>query len=191
MTLPDFRKKESFTPLEKAADFNRRLLPLKADGDSKLPSARTVRKQNSLMGFICAVNLFFIFAASSFFIMPASAADARESAVVGYTLLDCYKFALKQSETIAIQKERILEAEGHFLQSLSGVLPHASFAYSEKWQDGSNDSSFTLKEVPEGKFVFSQPLFSGFKEFAAMAGAKAEQRQFHQETIRAEQLLFV
>ena len=51
-----------FTPLEKAADFNRRSLPLKADGGLKPPSApletdfltgsaQTVREQSSLTGF--------------------------------------------------------------------------------------------------------------------------------------------
>ena len=50
-----------FTPLEKASDFNRRLLPIKADGgfqpeaDPPLaempPSADTVRERSSLTGF--------------------------------------------------------------------------------------------------------------------------------------------
>ena len=40
-----------FTPLEKAADFNRRSVPLKADGGIQPPSAQTVREQSSLTGF--------------------------------------------------------------------------------------------------------------------------------------------
>ena len=53
--------KGPFTPLEKASDFNRRLLPIKADGgfqpeaDPPLaempPSANTVRERSSLTGF--------------------------------------------------------------------------------------------------------------------------------------------
>jgi len=53
-----------FTPLEKATDFNRWSLPLKADGGLKPPSAQTVspvrdkslngvREQSSLTGFTC------------------------------------------------------------------------------------------------------------------------------------------
>src|SRR3989338_1494741 len=106
------------------------------------------------------------------------------------TLMDCYDLALKQSETIAIQKERIKEAQARFSQSLSGIMPEATYSYSERRQDGAGNSNFTLREVPESKFVFSQPLFSGFKEFAAMAASRAEQRQFKHEKIRAQQLLF-
>ena len=107
------------------------------------------------------------------------------------TLAEAYRLALKRSETIAIQSELIKETEGRFLQSLSGVLPRATFSLSEKRQDGTGSSAFTLKEVPERKFVFSQPLFSGFKEFAAMAGTRAERRQRVAEKARAEHLLFV
>lgn len=107
------------------------------------------------------------------------------------TLTDCYKLALKQSEKIAIQKERIKEAEGSFLQSLSGVLPDVSFINSDKRQDGSGSSNFTLGEVPESRFTFTQPLFSGFKEFAAIAAGAAEKRQRLAEQQRARQLLFL
>ena len=39
------------TPLEKATDFNRWSLPLKADGGLKPPSAQAVRERSSLTGF--------------------------------------------------------------------------------------------------------------------------------------------
>ncbi len=107
------------------------------------------------------------------------------------TLADCYALALKQSETLAIHQELITQAEARFTQALSGILPRASFVSTDKRQDGSGSSAFTLKQVPERKFTFSQPLFSGFREFAAMAGTKAERRQRMLEKTRAEQLLFV
>lgn len=107
------------------------------------------------------------------------------------TLQDCYALALKRSETIAIDQQVIKETEGRFLQALSAALPRASFQSSDKRQDGSGSSAFTLRYVPQRQFVFSQPLFSGFKEFAAMAGSRAERRQRIQEKVRAEQLLFV
>ena len=107
------------------------------------------------------------------------------------SLNDCYKLALKQSERIAIQQELITEAEAHFTLGLSGVLPRASFYSSDKKQDGSGSSAFTLRKVPERKFVLSQPLFAGFKEFAAMSGSRAEKQQRTYEKMRAEQLLFV
>ena len=105
------------------------------------------------------------------------------------TLEECYQLALKRSETIAIQREMLEEAQGRFMQALSGILPRASFVLSERRQDGSGESAFTLRRVPEQRFTFSQPLFGGFKEFAAMAGTKAERRQRVHEKERAEQLL--
>ena len=98
---------------------------------------------------------------------PVRAEDATP-----LTLSDCYALALKRSEEIAIRGELIRETEGRFLQALSTALPRASFELSEKRQDGSGGSAFTLKEVPERRFVFSQPLFSGFKEFAAVRGSR-------------------
>jgi len=105
------------------------------------------------------------------------------------TLLNCYQLALTHSETIAIQRERLAETEGRFLQALSGILPRATFAWSEKRQDGSGGSAFQLREIPERKFVVTQPLFAGFKEFAAMAGSRAERRQRLQEEANAQLLL--
>ena len=107
------------------------------------------------------------------------------------TLQDCYRMALKQSEEVAIRAELIAETEGRFQQALSGILPKVSFSSVDKRQDGNGGSAFTRRSLPERKFTFSQPLFSGFKEFAAMWGAKAEKHQREQLKARAEQLLLV
>ncbi|OGX40113.1 MAG: hypothetical protein A3C53_08015 [Omnitrophica WOR_2 bacterium RIFCSPHIGHO2_02_FULL_68_15] len=117
---------------------------------------------------------------------PAAAEDLPP-----LTLPECYRLALKRSEEIAIRGEVIKETEGRFLQALSTALPNASFVLSEKRQDGSGGSIFTLESIPERRFAFSQPLFSGFKEFAAIAGSRSERRQREHERTRAEQLLFV
>lgn len=109
----------------------------------------------------------------------------------GLTLRECYALALKRSETIAIQAELIKETEGRFLQALSGILPEASYVISEQRQDGTGASAFTLRHVPQHRFFFSQPLFAGFKEFAAMAGSRAERRERKHEKARAEQLLLI
>ncbi len=114
----------------------------------------------------------------------------RPSVTASLTLRECYALALKQSEDIAVQQELIKETEGRFLQAVSGVLPRASFSSSDTRQDASGESAFKLQHVPLRKFTFSQPLFAGFKEFAAMAGSRAERRQRTYEKARAEQLLF-
>lgn len=117
------------------------------------------------------------------------AARADEAPLANLSLKEAYQLALKRSETIGIQKEVIKEAEGRFLQALSTVLPQVSFVDTEEWQDAPKGGT-PRRYVPERKFVFTQPLFSGFKEFAGPAASKAERRQRRQELVRAKQLLF-
>lgn len=104
-------------------------------------------------------------------------------------LEECYALALKQSEVVAIDIEKIKQAEAHFLQALGTLLPQVSLSRTETRQDtelsSSSDSSF------EQKAVFKQVLFSGFKEFAGMSGSQLEKKQRLHEKRRAEQLLFV
>ncbi len=114
----------------------------------------------------------------------------RGEEVSARTLHECYELALKQSETLAIQKEVIEEARGRFLQALSTLSPRASFSYSNKWQDVDETTSTLRRETPEGKFTFSQPLFTGFKEFADIAAGNAEKKQRRYEFKRASQVLF-
>ena len=125
-------------------------------------------------------------------ILPNEGAFAQTVSPVSepLTLHDCYRLALKQSEKVAIHQEMIKEAEARFSQSLGGILPHATFESSTKRQNGSNSSNFSLTEIPENKFIFSQPLFSGFKDFAGMGANRAERRQRTQQMRRAQQLLF-
>jgi len=132
---------------------------------------------------------FLLFLILAQLLRPAGAAADEQTAPL--TLADCYALALKRSEEVAIRKELVAESEARFQQALSGALPRASFAASEKRQDGTGASAFTLRNVPERKFVFSQPLFSGFKEFIAMAGSRHERSQREHEVRRAEQLLLI
>ncbi len=116
---------------------------------------------------------------------------AKEARAEALTLEDCYALALKQSETIAINKETIKEAEAHFLQALGTLLPHVSFAINEYRQDLPTPSATALKKSYDNKFVFTQALFSGFKEFISIAGSNIERAQYVNQVRRAEQLLLV
>ncbi|MDD5594925.1 MAG: TolC family protein [Candidatus Omnitrophica bacterium] len=104
------------------------------------------------------------------------------------TLGDCYKLALKQSEIIAIDAEQIKIAEAHFLEAFGTIMPQVSFSHGQTRNQSSNTS---LNKTYEAKFTFTQDLFSGFKEFAAIKGSGLEKNQRQQEKWRAEQLLFV
>jgi outer membrane protein len=121
-------------------------------------------------------------------ILTAGPAFAQGQSV-DLTLRDCYTLALERSETVGIQKQLIKETEGQMLQALSTALPNVSFSYSETRQDKGGDP-FVRPTSHEGKFVFTQPLFTGFKEFAAISGSKHLGRQRKLELKRAQQLLF-
>lgn len=115
----------------------------------------------------------------------APSIEARKEITNGLTLWECYELALKQSERLAIQQEQIKIAEARFIQSLSGILPRVSFQRTELREKIDNNSQ------GESRFIFTQPLFSGFREFAAMAGSKAEKRQRKFELLRAKHTLFI
>ena len=136
--------------------------------------------------FLCFFLLFF--ACSAVFAAPAAQpGTVPEDVSQNLTLSECYKLALKQSELIAVDTEKIKEAEGRFLQSLGTILPQVSFARTQTRQDL---GSSTPQKKYEQKFVFQQQLFSGFKEFAAMAASGYGKKQFRSEQVRAQQLLF-
>lgn len=111
------------------------------------------------------------------------------------TLKNCYKLALKHSEILAIEQEKILQAEAQFQQALSGLLPNVSFLITKKKQDskaggdGGVGGTFTRRDIPEKKITLSQPIFNGFKEFSAMAASKSQEEQRVYEKMRAEELL--
>ncbi|MBI3292522.1 MAG: TolC family protein [Elusimicrobia bacterium] len=114
------------------------------------------------------------------------------------TLQDCYHLALQRSEDLKTQSENIAQAEARYQQALGNVLPHLSFNVSESLQDTSGISggdggvggTFTRRERPEVKFIVRQPLFSGFREFAAMSSFKSESRRATLLFNRASKLLF-
>lgn len=106
------------------------------------------------------------------------------------TLNECFRLALKQSESIAIDREKIKEAEARFTQAFGTMLPNVSFGRSDSLQDTAHQSSFKEHSYDQ-KFIFKQTLFAGFKEFAGAAGSKLEVKQRGLEAKRATQILFV
>ncbi len=126
----------------------------------------------------------------SFFPVVVFSADVNKEYTLkneSLTLKDCYKLALKQSELIAIDAEQIKIAEAHFLQAFGTIMPQVSFSHTET----RNSHNTALNNTHEEKFIFTQDLFSGFKEFAGMKSSNFEKRQRQNELWRAQQLLFV
>ncbi len=120
---------------------------------------------------------------------PAPVPAAATEPAGPLTLETCYALALRQSELIAVDAERIKQAEARFTQALGTALPQVSFSRTETRQQASAAVPADTRYY-EQKFTFRQSLFSGFKEFAGMAGSRLEKQQFESEKRRAEQLLF-
>lgn len=111
----------------------------------------------------------------------------------GLTLQDCYQKALQQSETIAIKQQQIEEAKAQLLNAWSTISPHVSFLYTYL-----RSSTYPIKSAPtyvaqansqDARFTLTQPLFSGFKEYAGLAAAKHLNQQRSSEELYAEQIL--
>ena len=116
------------------------------------------------------------------------------------TLEQAYRLARIQSETVAMKMEELNVAQGHLYQALDIVMPKVNFVMTRQEQDASKDvgagaegvgGTFTRRTTPENKFTFSQPIFSGFKEFAMIQASGAEKSQKRFEIRRAEETLFI
>lgn len=132
---------------------------------------------------------------------PRSPEQTVESpaALPSLTLEDAYQAALLRSEELAMKKADIDMTWANFLDATSQALGDISFQMEDfRQQDlkgGSSESgatsSFNRPESRENKFVFSQPLFQGFKSIGALAGAGSLRRQREYTYTRAKQLLFL
>ncbi len=95
----------------------------------------------------------------------------------GKTFQDCYEASLKQTTSIPIQQELIKQAEATYNQAFGSSLPNISAVKNFGWPKAeTGKSSFTSSNVTvesDTKLMLTQPLFQGFKEFAARKEAKA------------------
>ena len=114
------------------------------------------------------------------------------------TLGDCYELALRRSETVAIQKEEIKEAEAQFFIASSEAIGDLDFIMQRTLQqelpttsDESVSGSFRDPDRRERRFTLTQPLFQGFKALGALTGAGSLRRQQKEEWRRARQLLLL
>ena len=116
------------------------------------------------------------------------------------TLSQAYALALDRSETLAIHRELIEEAWGRTLSALGVILPSASFVMTQFNQDAISSlgdgsegviANASRGSTPLKKFTFSQPLFSGFKEFAVLASGKADRKRQRHLYDRARQMVVI
>lgn len=114
------------------------------------------------------------------------------------TLKHAYESALKQSEKIAIEREDIEKARARFYRSFTYFLPTVDYEISRTEKDAISSLSSdgvsgdaARRVTPEAKFTFSQPIFSGFKEYAALAATGADKKAQRLDYERAQELLFI
>lgn len=125
------------------------------------------------------------------------AAQKQSSSVAKkLSLDDAYHKALKRSESVKITAEEIAQAQARFYRSFDYFLPTVRYKISRYEQDVSTDSSgssfdFSRRAQRDQRFVFSQPIFSGFKEIAALTGSGADKKAQKLRLHRAQQVLFV
>jgi outer membrane protein len=111
------------------------------------------------------------------------------------TLEACYRLALARSESVALTEEDIAREEARYGLLRSGVLPDVGFLATDRFQDTSgvssgSNSTFTRGDRPEAAFYARQPLFAGFREFAAMKGQKSEILASQESVFRSKILLY-
>ncbi len=151
---------------------------------------------------VLAVSLFCLLVFNAFS-EPGWAMGKRppvitETKGTGLTLKDCYLLALKQSETVMIQKEDIETAEAQFFKAASEVLGRAdykmTFFRQEEVRSGGSDSvggAFVDPAKRERRFAITQPVFRGFRALGALGGAGSLKQTQKEEWIRAQELLFL
>ena len=89
----------------------------------------------------------------------------------GLSLSECYRAALKRSETLAIQEQALVQASELEKQAVAALLPSISASATLLRQD--LPASNTLHEQNTVKLTATQPLFHGFREFALLRQRKA------------------
>jgi outer membrane protein len=93
------------------------------------------------------------------------------------SLRDCFKAALKRSEVLATQQELVVQAEENYHRAWGAILPSVTGYYSyfhrnapDLTSSGNTDSSAGQQTL---NIMADQPLFRGFRDFAALNQTKA------------------
>lgn len=100
---------------------------------------------------------------------------ARPGYAAGTLTLDEYfAQALVRSEVVATQSELIRQAEERYRQAGAALYPTVSGVASYIWQDsGARDITASPTRQPFARLAATQPIFRGFREFAAIRQRQA------------------
>lgn len=142
--------------------------------------------------------LILVLSASPFAQAEEKASPAPAIKPPTLSLEECYRLALIQSETVAIQKEAISRATAQIFNAASQGLGNVDFIIERTFQDnqqsnlggGGPYANLGDPNIQESKFKISQPLFQGFKAIGALTGAGSYKREQTEAWIRAKELLY-
>lgn len=102
-------------------------------------------------------------------LISAASLLAHDAAAQALTLNDYFAAALRRSEVIATQSELIRQAEERYRQATGALLPTIDGVGSYTWLDsGARDTTTYPTRQPLARVALTQPLFRGFREFAAI-----------------------
>lgn len=126
---------------------------------------------------------------------------AQDAKATSLKFEDFIRLALARSEEIKSAREDIKIARAKTFQAMSEAIGDGDFVMTHNFQEeqggtaaagGSNISStFNAAHRRERKFVFSQPLFQGFKSVGALLGAGSLKGQREGEFEYSREVLFV
>jgi outer membrane protein len=111
----------------------------------------------------------FLARAAVFFALSLAVPVRSAAADAALTLDDYFAAALRRSEVIATQVELINQAEERYQQARGSMLPSVNGIGTVTRQDSSglNNSSFPPQQTTT-RLAATQPLFRGFRDFAAL-----------------------
>ena len=101
-------------------------------------------------------------------------AAATGQTAVPLTLDETFAQAMVRSEVVATQSELIRQAEERYRQANAAILPTVSGIATYTWMDkGAADTTVNPARQPYARLTGTQPLFRGFREFAAIRQSQA------------------
>jgi len=149
-----------------------------------------VNKRQSLVKryFVKPVRItIWVLLSATIFIRSVFAAD-------GLTLEEYFAAAMVRSEVVATQSELIRQTEERYHQANSALRPTVSGIASYKRQDpvsaGASSTSNNPNRDSLVKLNATQPLFRGFREFAALRQSKALLDAQNEDYLQASSQLF-
>ncbi len=112
----------------------------------------------------------------------------------GLTLENYFAAALQRSETTAIQQEQVYQAEEHYNQANSALLPTVNaigtYTRLDPLPPSSPQTPGNLSDQRVSRIAATQPLFRGMREYAALRQSRDLLTAQQQDYRRARVVLF-